>query len=564
MRPLTPLVSLLLAFAAPAQISVPTARLEGHVVDPLHEPVGNAEIIVEYDGVVAARTRSDGNGTFVLPRVPARYVLVTAKADGPQIGAQVIDLWGQSRTYAELRTMPARRITGVVRDDAGAPVANAWVGASPMVAHDLSVAHCTTRSDDQGRFDLSHVGVGFTQVRAWTTQHECAPFLTEIDSNDDVELECVVERGKAIHRTVVLEGATPEQLKITELRVAAFFTDELRPLPPELARPEPVGPGHWELVGWNDIDHMHLWLEGDAVQTWPNAYVVENGRRSVRLRFHVREADAAIQGSVFDAEGNPVVGLGLMTQSLRAPKVNHARRTATTDANGQFVVQSPVDPGETFAMRSITEDLVLAGNDRNAAWFVQQHQANKHWRLDALPAVRLRLQLEDADGYPAVGTLTHVSHQPERGQPNGRLHIGSGVARLNGHVDIASLALDLPTVLVFDAAGPGGHAQMRLFAQGEGLVDLGKRRLAPAGEISGQVLGKGGEPVTGLYVYVSQFGRESLALVPNRNGRFRARGLQPGNYVVTALHSRTTRTTNHRVSVESGLTTEVELDVAPR
>ena len=66
-----------------------TARLEGQVVDALHQPVANAQVVAELDGEEVARTHSDASGTFVFAKVPQQFVVVRTKSGAPVPGARV-------------------------------------------------------------------------------------------------------------------------------------------------------------------------------------------------------------------------------------------------------------------------------------------------------------------------------------------------------------------------------------------------------------------------------------------------------------------------------------------
>src|SRR5690606_19912533 len=144
----------------------------------------------EVEGEVVATSRSDASGTFVFVRLPARELIVRAVTDAPQVGAIRFDLAATLRGVVVVRTMPARRVHGTVRDGSGKPVAGAWVGCTPLGAPEFAVAASQATTDADGRFELSHVPYAETAMRVWHVGH--AGFATEIAAPGDVQADVVL------------------------------------------------------------------------------------------------------------------------------------------------------------------------------------------------------------------------------------------------------------------------------------------------------------------------------------------------------------------------------------
>ncbi|MCA8974838.1 MAG: carboxypeptidase regulatory-like domain-containing protein [Planctomycetes bacterium] len=527
MRERIPL-ALLLAFAAPAQSPTPHARLEGIVIDPLERPVANAAIAVERDGVVVATARSDGDGMFVCSRVPPRFLIVQVTTDAPDAGAAPVDLWGEDRGFVRVRIGPARKLSGIVRDDGGEPIAGALVLTSPT-GHGHHYAHCSDRTDADGHYELTHVAMGSVTVRAWTDQHDCAAFSERIRAHGDETLDFSLERDAGIWQTFVLENATPEQLARAELRVLAFATYQM-PLPPELMRPRAISPGRWEVRGWASTDSIGAWLELDGVTMYPCAQWIEGGVGTTTRRFQCGDADSTITGRLHRDDGEAAPGIALLVQPLAETQLTNAmRRVAISGADGTFAVQAPVVDGDRFALRSLTPSSVVVGNDPSPAWFVETHDPERTWNLAIRDAESIRMRIETETGAPAPGVAIAIDIIETDGQRT----IGTGISLLDGNVTIDGLGLSLPATLAVSARGPAGEAAVAMRAGATQRIDLGTIRLTPTATLDGEVLDDDGAAIPGAQVVISRHTgnrAEYLSTPADRAGRFRISGLEPGLY----------------------------------
>src|SRR5262245_59371790 len=80
----------LLLAAAAAQ--APFGSVQGLVVDALQQPQPAAEVALEADGAVVARTHSDATGWFVFPPQPRAPRVVHARLPGRAAGAVTLDV----------------------------------------------------------------------------------------------------------------------------------------------------------------------------------------------------------------------------------------------------------------------------------------------------------------------------------------------------------------------------------------------------------------------------------------------------------------------------------------
>ncbi len=544
-----------------AQAAPMTSRLEGQVIDPVHEPVANAEVVVEHDGLVVARTRSDGNGIFVFPRVPAEHVVVQATTDAPNIGALAVDLWGTRRGFAQVRTMPARRIQGVVRDAAGAPIAGAWVAARCRRNSQLGAAHCETRTNANGEYSLTHAPLGAIQVTAWTGRVQDAAHLSEIRDPTDVTLDLRLTRDDAEWSTVELRGGTAAERAAAVLEVAAFEPLSRVPLPAELRRPRPVAAGRWQVPTWPGAKSLHVRVRLVGAHVWPSEHSWPSSGTLGNCSFRIGDPDATIRGRLVDRDGRPVASLEMLAESLQVAPMNNARRSlATTNERGEFTLQSPVGPTDLFAVRAVSSTAVIEGREPLSPWLVGRHDSDTVWQARVAPGRSVSIRLHDLANTPVAGVLVDLR------RADSGASIGRGITGLDGIARVHGLRVTLPTELEIVAWGSRHFARidatMGQPAPGESVIDLGQHELGPGATIRGVVRDELGQPRPGRPVQIRDLhGRTThLVMAANREGRFVVRGLPPGRYVVSGMNGNGA----HDGRARDGEILEIELVIRDR
>src|SRR5262252_8400835 len=103
-QPAAPFALLIAAAAAQA----PVGSVQGLVVDALQQPQPAAEVELEADGVVVARTHSDATGWFVFPRQSQPPRVVHARLPGRAAGAAVLDILCCGDAFATVALAPTR------------------------------------------------------------------------------------------------------------------------------------------------------------------------------------------------------------------------------------------------------------------------------------------------------------------------------------------------------------------------------------------------------------------------------------------------------------------------
>ena len=167
------LASLVLAASLLAQ--QPVARVDGRVLGPDGLPMPNVEVLAKaryQDDAILAKTRSDGDGMFVISRMPDdRGLSITAQAPGHTLSVAWAEL-SPEQPFAgvELRLYEANTLRGRIVDPEGRPVA----GASVLGCKDMTWFHgqtmpVETTSDADGRFELRGVPIGDCVVRAYAS-----------------------------------------------------------------------------------------------------------------------------------------------------------------------------------------------------------------------------------------------------------------------------------------------------------------------------------------------------------------------------------------------------------
>jgi len=533
------------------------ARLEGLVLDPLRAPVPNALVVAELDGLEVARTRSDGSGTFLLPRLPQAFVVVRATSAGPDVGALQIDLLGEQCGFAEIVLLPARRVAGLVKDEDGKPVAGAWVAAAPTDLPQLALASCTARSGADGRYELGHVLMGPARVVAWAEGFDAAD--EDVDGTADVALDCELSREAWTSRTIELAGGAAAEVERAVLIVESWQGPRRFPLPPPLARPAAEAPGRWVLRGWPRADLLRARFDmpGACIDPPENGHL--GGDRTTSCTFQLGSAAHRLRGRIADAPGLLAAGLPLMVQATSDMPGNGQRRTAVVRADGSFELPSPVDPRGEYALRTLSPVAVLQGNNPNPVWWVARHEPGSELVLQLQRAHGVRMRLRTPAGAPARGCDVCFRARLAAPQHGGWLPIGIGSSDLDGNVEIACLGLPADALFQLRLVGRDGWLVQDVEPGSAGVTDAGPLTLQPCGAVSGTVQAEDGTPAPGARFWLQAADapgdrpRRRL-LVAGRHGRFCCDGLVPGAVGLQLPDGGTTRAV-----VEAGEATAVAL-----
>lgn len=398
----------------------PASSVVGQVLDArTGMPVADAWLWVS-SFQSSDRVRADDRGEFVLSPFPVDASVHFVHCEKPGYGFERVGLslfpnqtWqvdsaarvGPPSTKAratlqrgfparlDIRLQPARTVTGVVVDPAGAPVAGAWVRALGHVWIGSGLAgpdEASTRTDDAGVFELQPLRPDITHSIAVEAEAlACARIFVPPSETQVVNLGVLRLQRPADVRVLVLaadgtptegavlrlhEGApTPEQQRALESSRQRFPRDADYDLPIEERVTDANGHVRFEraVVGAHRIDlridgARVLWRDLDVRPgVAPEAVVLELPESFVTWRGVVTKEGAGVPDAVVQVVGAE-------------------SRQAVCGPNGAFVLAG-IDPSRDYSVQ--------------ANWF---DSAGKLWtssrlEVDAGALGELRLELVPAD-----------------------------------------------------------------------------------------------------------------------------------------------------------------------
>ncbi|MBL8730167.1 MAG: carboxypeptidase regulatory-like domain-containing protein [Planctomycetes bacterium] len=530
-----PWLAALLAATAAAQ--EPTCRLEGQVVDALQQAVGNAEVTASVDGEVVARTHSDGSGLFVFGRLPYRVVVVQARAAGPDIGVGWLDLLGLRRQFVRVVTQPARAVSGVVRDENGAPIAGAWVTSAPRGEDVTALAGSIVRADPDGAFQLSHVPFGRNTLRAWAPGYEA--FDDVIAGDSDCAVECRLTTGTRQERVFRLDGATAVQRSAAVLEVTAAHRGFVVPLPPPLRRP--VGSdGTWRLAGWPVADAVQVRVRLDDADVTPAVHQVPADVSGGVRRFAIdRDARARLRGTLTGTAAR--AGLWLCATPL-LPSDGPVRVLGRTGDGGAFDLPAPTAAETAFALRVLDPDVAIVRQAPNAArcWWQASFVPGHHYEVPVASARHLHLRAVRADGTAVPGAAMQVflASATEPGRSPVALDrsvqpLLCGTTGSDGTLELDGLDLDPDQELRCFLDAPAGWATVHCTPSTAAHIDLGAVTLTPGATLRVTAKDRAARPFAAARVDVEchwTLGPATWILRGNRAGCAVLSGLRPQDY----------------------------------
>lgn len=170
--------------AGPAASPPPTYRIRGVVVDATNGgPVTSAEVSIQADGDVI-KTRSNGDGTFVLDGLAAGKYPLSAAAEG-YVGERYNEHGGFSTAivvgegldseHIVFRLHPAALLYGTVTDENGEPVRQARAMLFEREGNDGNLFRGETQTNDLGEYRFAHLAAGryhvVVQARPWYAEN---------------------------------------------------------------------------------------------------------------------------------------------------------------------------------------------------------------------------------------------------------------------------------------------------------------------------------------------------------------------------------------------------------
>ncbi len=528
-------------------------RIHGRVVDCLQAPIPLAEVWAEVDDTIVARSRSDAEGVFLLSRLPTGPIKVIASAAEHACGFDTILLTPtQPFAWTEVRLLDAAVLTGIISDPSGAPIAGARVSATH--AHSMARARSpSVVTDADGRYRFDAVAVGTTIVHAFAASTQVAEQRVHVGQVEQLDFRLAA--GPSTTVRFVITGATRSQLERARCTLHAVVEGDPGQVAPDLmlaGRPDEQGT--WQVVGLPRQTRLHgcRVTIADAAVTPPVARA-PSGQERVELMFTVGAtpsvasppARSPVRGVLVDPQGEPLAGV---TIRARGQGGLHTT-TALTQADGSFVIESPVPNGARLLLSTGDPALVMHQEKADLRSACREHAEHAvtcapglQLRVEAIAAVQLQGRILDPGGQPVFGAEVKLLFP--LGEQLPAFHTVRTVhSDRDGHFRIAPLDGTLVRELqlaVTSLAGTSTIAALPLPTSG--AHDLGDLRLVPPAVMTGTVTDDAGGVVPGALVVLAHIEtagrlRDYVTIdytVAGRDGRYRFGSLPPGEYRLIA------------------------------
>jgi len=399
---------------AGVRIELPaTGAIRGTLRDQNGRPVTRAQVQLSTGSFTPGAAVAD-DGSFEFPHVtPGEHRLratrnhmtlrVPGSSDDDLQGVAVAVRTGQTETVNLIVEAAAGKISGVVRDEDGGPVADAFVEASResesasaagMVGSMGRWAGLFDRpwiSDTDGRFVIESLTPGKYNVRA-RRRGGGETERAHVAVGEDVVLT-IARTGRIAGTVALAGGGAPEEFTVAVRNPQTGFqrNDTFRRTA-----------GAW---GFSDVPQGDYDLEIRAVEGDQKLVVkLAAGEEMSDLRVELL-GKVQVTGTVLDLEGAPVAGVEVVISGKRSFNFGGARGNGRhiTDAAGRFEIErAPAGPVELMAMGP-------AGGE-----YVEIHTSLR-LAPPALELPPLRIAKKRTDSAAGPGELGYVLREPEAG-----------------------------------------------------------------------------------------------------------------------------------------------------
>ena len=492
----------------------------GRIVDVLGEPIPAATVQVIADGNLVQTTRSDGEGIYLIPRMP------TASAD-LRIGAPS-KAWQQLRWQGALTPvvrnvtlLDAARVHGRVTDKDGHPIAGADVIA--VFGHDS----VRTQTNSDGVYLLDAVAMGQVTINLWS---DASPVQAKLHVRRDTECNLQTTDARGSYVQVFIKGL-PDSLEDALVEVT---TSNLALMP--------------------NGGRVPLTPDGLATFTVHETALVTPKVSGFSISPACQLATPGGSRLVFDAaqtntDSNMTEVFGTVKADNRSPVRDELLRfydrsmtllgTAKVDRQGKF--RAMVHNSSNGSYRaSITLDNWAFLDDTHAVQgghtWVTVHDGEE---IELLVQATLKVYSQVQSEHGSALALAHVTiaYQDE---PHGVLT--SSACDPNGKLRIALPAQDYQ-LLAVNHDGLVCRCALSI-EEGKGGRPL-KWQTVPTGSVTGKLVDAQGQPMPGVQLLfavrdiqdanlVRATHRQKVRVTTDRHGTFRCRGLPCGTWTVVA------------------------------
>lgn len=574
------LVSISLLLALPGQQApAATGTAEGRVLGPLGEPMLGVEVRAaiwpDLDTAVA-KTRTDGEGMFVLGRLPLRTVSLFATATGLSTG------WGTLRLSADapdaadtLRLWPANTLRGRVVDADGAPLAGAVVlGTKDFTGFDGGFRSPEMQTGADGRFELAGVPIGDCVLRAWAPGFVMKEVRMTTVSDQEVELR--LDRGDGAVLSVRTVGLPPDVLD--KVRVSFYPTRNFSgfSMPRQLESGSLDGQGTFRLSGLPEAE-WNVSLAADGFTFDPRSVRTKMGASLPELTFTATAVGSLqLRGVLRSKDGLPLAGERLLCRTRKSQSMNGGTPgEAVTDAEGRFQMAAPLVAGEPYSLHLVgsqwallqqkTEGMTGWLDARYLVRYEDNADAARELSLVAVPAAFVTARLVDGNGKAVPFAWTELQERADNRSP-AWMAMAYATSQRDGKLVFTGVhGLDRDLRLATEGGDGAGTSEMFHLAPGE------RRALQVTvqrpGKVTGRLLDQAGKSVAGCRLSLGNYdvgtGQQvggSWSTVPtDRDGRFAFVGVSPGGHKAQNIREEARACSSDVFEVRPGATVHLEL-----
>lgn len=321
------------------QLMAAGGTLSGAVWDPAGWPVVGARVRVGLDlrsgpvtsmGIDPANVpaRTDGEGRFrIVGLKPGEHpVFVRAEGLAPWKGQCVIT--ARAGTALRVDLGAGATVTGVVRDENGAPLADVDVSAGLG----REFAHAGTETAGDGTFKLTGLAPGELEVSAWHQSLGETKAVVAAVAGATVSCDMVLSRGLELRGCVLSEAGEPQSAVMVFARAGGAS-----------ASGKTDAEGRFTLINCpKGLLTVTAYRDGTTQKVQRENVDPQQGEVELRLHAPARPAASVrIRGELIGPDGRPAPGV---TVSAYAPKGEGPLGAATAE-DGSFTL-GPVPPGK--------------------------------------------------------------------------------------------------------------------------------------------------------------------------------------------------------------------------
>ena len=493
-----------------------------------HDPAGfGLDLVTDAGGRVRVPT-PPGAGLGVRVHVPGVGALQNVQVEP-----------GRDALTIAIRRAKGPAVRGVVRDEAGKPVADARVvatlagGTGPFAT---ASAEAFATCDGEGRYVLEHLpGTYLASIAAWKHGYAIAAIpptsnggSMALPATGALPLDLVLTRGRTIRGVVVDERGAPvpgADVWLSEKLVGSEFSaiDHT----PTVTDDQ----GRFELAGLRmDAGYVRARTDSRRLASYwqgpgPHGHRVARDMpatiEDVRLALAPGET---VGGRLVDAAGAPVAGAAVRLSYVTGRTSVTGQEAVWSDAQGRFAFHGlpPIEypsvrvdaPGfapheARLGREGGTDATIRVPRGGTIAGRVVNAQGEPVAGTSVRSNTNAASALTDAEGRFLLERQPPGRHEIVHGGPGGETGLARTVVQLAEGARVEDVELRLPG----PTAAPGTES------------------------IAGQVVDEHGEPVAGERFEIQPIGRilHSRAggtVITDDDGRFRIDGLVPGEYAV--------------------------------